>query len=218
MPVPFPCQRPLWPCWQHEKLPMAAKMEESSRFSFAFSQVCGTGSCCRCVHTYLCVCNCFFQRLLFLLLSLSSSLLPLTPLLQPLWFTWLCPVSTFWHKSQLTRPTVCTLRPRNFKWPKPIGIHTLPPPAALAFKVKVTSTTLCYPQLGKSSKRALYLFIFKMAKERNKQLRLGIWNWAIEFIRNVISICNEKRFRVLGEFSGKGFQGLLVTKSRKCFL
>lgn len=73
VPVPFPCQRPLWPCWQHEKWPMAAKMEESSRFSFAFSQVCGTGSCCRCVHTYLCVCNCFFQRLLFLVLSLLLS-------------------------------------------------------------------------------------------------------------------------------------------------
>lgn len=74
-PVPpsSPCLWPLWPCWQHEKWPMAAKMEESSRFSFAFSQVCGAGSRCRCVHTYLCICNSFFQRLLLLFLSLVLS-------------------------------------------------------------------------------------------------------------------------------------------------
>lgn len=74
------------------------------------------------------------------------------------------------------------------------------------------------PTTGEIKQESLVLVYIQMAKERNKQLRLGIWNWAIEFIRNVISICNEKRFRVPVEFSEKGFQGLLVTKSRKCFL
>lgn len=44
-------------------------------------------------------------------------------LLPPLWFTWLCPVSTFWHKSQLTRP-----RPSLGTLNDPSLLEITPPP------------------------------------------------------------------------------------------
>lgn len=158
------------------------------------------------VCTRICVFVTVFSSAFSFSFSLYFSLLPLTPLLQPLWFTWLCPVSTFWHKSQLTRPTVCTLRPRHFKWPKPIGIHTLPPPAALAFKVKVTSTTLCYPQLGKSSQRALYLFIFKWPKSAINSSDWGFETELSNLYEMWFQFAMKNGFESLQSFLGKDFK------------
>lgn len=181
---------------------------ESSSPSLSLQVVAGRAPPASAVGVYL--------KLFFFSPSLHPSTHPFplhydAALLPPLWFTWLCPVSTFWHKSQLTRP-----RPSlgTLNDPSLLEITPPPPPGSYEHYTMLPTTG----EIKREREQPRVLVYIQMAKEHNKQLRLGIWNWAIEFIRIEISICDEKVFfEVPQELQRNKCEAVEVTKSPESF-